>query len=234
MRSSRFLLALLALSAATGVAQAQIMYGNPRAVDGDRLDFGGTRVRLFGIDAPEAAQTCERAGETWLCGGEAKALLESLIAGQRVECRQRDIDRYGRTVAICSVARVDLADTIARAGLAVALEQFGTDYVGAVEQARNARLGIWAGTFQTPAEFRASDPSARAEIVELERRMQAEQRASASPQRITTPARPGVYFRSCKEARAAGAAPLYRGQPGYREEMDGDRDGVACEPIRQR
>ncbi|OOL28235.1 calcium-binding protein, partial [Rhodococcus rhodochrous] len=31
------------------------------------------------------------------------------------------------------------------------------------------------------------------------------------------------------EARAAGAAPLYAGQPGYSEEMDGDRDGVACE-----
>ena len=30
-------------------------------------------------------------------------------------------------------------------------------------------------------------------------------------------------------ARAAGAAPLYAGQPGYRPEMDGDRDGVACE-----
>ncbi|WP_229667300.1 excalibur calcium-binding domain-containing protein [Sphingopyxis bauzanensis] len=41
-----------------------------------------------------------------------------------------------------------------------------------------------------------------------------------------------------QRARAAGAAPLYRGQPGYRPEMDGDSDGVgdgiACEPYRQR
>jgi hypothetical protein len=35
-------------------------------------------------------------------------------------------------------------------------------------------------------------------------------------------------------ARAAGAAPIYRGQPGYREEMDGDGDGIACEPHRMR
>ena len=35
-------------------------------------------------------------------------------------------------------------------------------------------------------------------------------------------------------AWAAGAAPLYRGQPGYRPEMDGDGDGVACEPFRRR
>ncbi|MBB3909538.1 excalibur calcium-binding domain-containing protein [Sphingomonas desiccabilis] len=38
-----------------------------------------------------------------------------------------------------------------------------------------------------------------------------------------------VYFRGCNEARAAGAAPIHRGSPGYRPEMDGDRDGVACE-----
>jgi Excalibur calcium-binding domain len=41
-----------------------------------------------------------------------------------------------------------------------------------------------------------------------------------------------VYYSGCSEARAAGAAPLYRGTPGYREGMDGDRDGVACEPYR--
>ncbi|MES2173234.1 MAG: excalibur calcium-binding domain-containing protein [Pseudomonadota bacterium] len=39
-------------------------------------------------------------------------------------------------------------------------------------------------------------------------------------------------YRGCKEARAAGAAPLYRGQPGYGVHMDGDLDGIACEPIR--
>lgn len=41
---------------------------------------------------------------------------------------------------------------------------------------------------------------------------------------------PGDYFSGCEDARAAGAAPLYRGEPGYRPEMDGDSDGVACEP----
>ena len=41
-----------------------------------------------------------------------------------------------------------------------------------------------------------------------------------------------VYYSGCREARAAGVAPLYRGQPGYRQGMDGDDDGVACEPYR--
>lgn len=42
----------------------------------------------------------------------------------------------------------------------------------------------------------------------------------------------GGAYRNCREARAAGAAPLYRGQPGYGAHMDGDNDGIACEPIR--
>ncbi|WP_448627396.1 GmrSD restriction endonuclease domain-containing protein [Geodermatophilus sp. URMC 64] len=36
-------------------------------------------------------------------------------------------------------------------------------------------------------------------------------------------------YASCDAARAAGAAPLREGQPGYRPELDGDGDGVACE-----
>ncbi|UQN06832.1 excalibur calcium-binding domain-containing protein [Deinococcus sp. QL22] len=38
-----------------------------------------------------------------------------------------------------------------------------------------------------------------------------------------------VFFASCAAARAAGVAPIRRGQPGYRAAMDGDGDGVACE-----
>ncbi len=39
-----------------------------------------------------------------------------------------------------------------------------------------------------------------------------------------------VYYKNCDAARAAGAAPLRRGDPGYRSELDRDGDGIACEP----
>lgn len=42
----------------------------------------------------------------------------------------------------------------------------------------------------------------------------------------------GDSWRGCDDARAAGTAPIYRGEPGYREGMDGDSDGIACEPYR--
>lgn len=50
------------------------------------------------------------------------------------------------------------------------------------------------------------------------------------------PARPataGRTYASCAAARAAGAAPLYRGQPGYSSKLDGDGDGIACEKPRR-
>jgi hypothetical protein len=41
-----------------------------------------------------------------------------------------------------------------------------------------------------------------------------------------------VYYSGCNQVRAAGKAPLYRGDPGFRDGMDGDGDGIACEPYR--
>jgi len=37
------------------------------------------------------------------------------------------------------------------------------------------------------------------------------------------------FYANCKEAKAAGAAPLYKGDPGYRSDLDRDGDGIACE-----
>ncbi|MET3824445.1 hypothetical protein ABIC16_000138 [Sphingomonas sp. PvP055] len=40
----------------------------------------------------------------------------------------------------------------------------------------------------------------------------------------------GDAWGGCNDARSAGTFPIYRGEPGYRTDMDGDGDGVACEP----
>jgi hypothetical protein len=44
----------------------------------------------------------------------------------------------------------------------------------------------------------------------------------------------GRAYRNCDEARAAGAAPVRRGEPGYGPHLDRDNDGVGCEPYRGR
>lgn len=56
-------------------------------------------------------------------------------------------------------------------------------------------------------------------------------KASPAPTQTTpTPSQnTAVYYANCSAARAAGAAPIYQGQPGYRSALDRDHDGVACE-----
>ena len=43
-----------------------------------------------------------------------------------------------------------------------------------------------------------------------------------------------TYYPNCAAAWAAGVAPISYGDPGYREELDGYSDGIACEPYRRR
>lgn len=54
---------------------------------------------------------------------------------------------------------------------------------------------------------------------------------SRSPEEVAATER-SVYYRNCDAARAAGVAPIYAGSPGYRDTLDGDSDGIACEPYR--
>jgi hypothetical protein len=54
--------------------------------------------------------------------------------------------------------------------------------------------------------------------------------AAASPLYDSQPARSSsVHYANCSEARAAGAAPVRRGDPGYGSHLDRDNDGVGCE-----
>ncbi|MGW1738769.1 excalibur calcium-binding domain-containing protein [Nocardia sp. NPDC001965] len=50
-----------------------------------------------------------------------------------------------------------------------------------------------------------------------------------APPTPPAPAPSRVSYPDCDAVRAAGAAPLYKGEPGYSTKLDRDRDGVACE-----
>lgn len=64
---------------------------------------------------------------------------------------------------------------------------------------------------------------AAAEEAARQAQQQAEQQQAQQQQQANT------YYQNCTAAKAAGAAPLYRGQPGYSAKLDRDGDGVACE-----
>ena len=53
--------------------------------------------------------------------------------------------------------------------------------------------------------------------------------AKAAPAPFVAPAPAAVYYKNCTAAKAAGAAPIYKGSPGYGTHLDRDRDGIGCD-----
>jgi endonuclease YncB( thermonuclease family) len=136
--------------AEAGSAQGGIQ-GHPRVRDGDGLDFGDQRVRLFGVDAVELAQRCQDPAKgEFDCGRQAKQALYDLIGSQTVSCVERDRDQYGRSVAVCSAGGRDLNREMVSAGWAMAYRRFSNDYVDAENEARRHRRGIWVNAKPTP------------------------------------------------------------------------------------
>lgn len=93
---------------------------NVKVTDGDTLRCGDTRIRLEGIDSPEMAGKC-RPGRDCVEGDPdaAKANLQRLVSRGPLECTQSDTDHYGRMIARCVVAKVDLSCEQIRTGHAV-------------------------------------------------------------------------------------------------------------------
>ena len=58
--------------------------------------------------------------------------------------------------------------------------------------------------------------------------------AAASAPAPLMAAHTAAPFPNCDAARAAGAAPVLQGQPGYGAHLDRDQDGIGCEPYRGR
>ena len=53
---------------------------------------------------------------------------------------------------------------------------------------------------------------------------------SAKPGETSEEVEQSVYYADCAAAQAAGKAPLFPGQPGYRKELDPQDTGIACQP----
>ena len=132
--------------------EAEVISGVPRIVDGDTLVIDGVNVRLAGLDAPQRAQQCTDAGgDAFACGRAATDYLTFLVDGGEATCRGHGRDRWDRLIGTCRAGGVDLSEAMIRRGWAVA-------YLGDLEavemEARERGVGLWAGQFQRPDEWR--------------------------------------------------------------------------------
>src|ERR1700681_1701228 len=86
---------------AWSIAWADDLIGQASVIDGDTIEIHGTRIRIFGIDAPESDQLCRNEeSELYRCGQKASNALFNFIARRPIECVGVDRDRYNRSVAV--------------------------------------------------------------------------------------------------------------------------------------
>ncbi|MHC2625064.1 endonuclease YncB(thermonuclease family) [Bradyrhizobium huanghuaihaiense] len=137
----------------TALAETSVS-GVARVIDGDTIDIRGARVRLNGIDAPEAKQICVANDKKYQCGLEATEALIQLIGSNTVQCDQTGRDRNGRVIGRCVVGSTDIGGWMVEHGWAVAYRRFSLAYVDQENRAREQKQGIWAGSFTTPEEWR--------------------------------------------------------------------------------
>lgn len=146
---------LVGTAAALSLPDAPIS-GPARVIDGDTIQIADKRIRLWGIDAPERAQTC---GNT-ACGLAATVFLQKIVLDTTVTCYERDKDKYGRVVAQCETNAGDIGRRMVANGHAVDYTRYSHGYYKDEEAAaKEQHLGIWAGTFQRPDEYRHNRPT---------------------------------------------------------------------------
>ncbi|MDQ2632721.1 MAG: thermonuclease family protein [Pseudomonadota bacterium] len=142
---------LILLAARLDPAEMRNLEGRVIVNDGDSITLGAERIRLLGIDAPEFDQICRSNGADYPCGKRARESLSALIGGRQVLCSGWERDKYGRLLATCTAGGTDLNRGQVEAGWAVA---YG-DYEAEEEAARRKSVGLWAGSFERPRDWRA-------------------------------------------------------------------------------
>lgn len=153
--------AALALAlAGPGVVSAQTLAGEPTALDGDTLNFGGSLIDLAGIDAPELAQQCHSGADAVPCGVQAKEFLAAFVTGHQITCTVTGNGEDVWPIASCARDGLDLGQVMIEAGLAVALADAPEPYRTAEALRQQYRYGLWATEFDRPAQWRAANPAA--------------------------------------------------------------------------
>lgn len=184
-----------------------------RVVDGDTVDMSdGTTIRLIGIDTPERGA----------CGyDEAADTLGLILYGHTVTLvpgARDDVDRYGRLLRYLDLddgTDVNLAMIVS--GQAIARYDSRDGY------GRHTREDAFVAADATSPAF-CDAPVAPPAVVPF--------LATPPPAPAPAPALPApsnVSYKNCDAVRAAGAAPIRAGDPGFQSKFDRDNDGVGCE-----
>lgn len=151
----------------------------------------------------------------WLAEAESRSLVEAREAKAKAAAAKLAADKAAAQKAAAKAA----ADKIAAEKAAAK---------AAADKRAAEKVAAEAAAARQAAEKAAADQAAAARAAADRAAQQAA--AEQAAQQAVVPAAPAsVYYGNCSAARAAGAAPVYAGSPGYGTHLDRDRDGVGCE-----
>jgi hypothetical protein len=173
-------------------------------IDGRTLVLSdGKQVVVQGLAQP---------GECW--AADSLDFAKRTLLSQPIEL----VDATAQAATVMLASGENYATLALGKGLARAEATAARTLLQGQEAAQRAALGFW------------SEPCKGLDVKPAPQPRPVVPQPQPQPQPEPAPAPPpSAYYANCSAAKAAGAAPLYRGQPGYRAALDRDGDGVACE-----
>lgn len=133
---------------------AETIIGKAKVIDGDTLKIGKYTIRLFGIDAPEAKQTCKIKDIYWNCGEESTQALINIINLNPVKCLSTEKDKYNRYIAECYINQKNINRMMVKTGWAIAYRYYSKKFIEEENFASSQKIGIWKGSFIEPYLYR--------------------------------------------------------------------------------
>ena len=122
------------------------------------------KIRLFGVDAPEMNQICyDQNNRSYACGHASRKFLLNYInkySSSKIYCYYSERDKYKRIIGDCYIGKNinrSINRWMVRNGHAVAYLRYSEKYLYSQEKAKDKKLGIWAGTFDLPEEWRKNN-----------------------------------------------------------------------------
>jgi micrococcal nuclease len=204
---------------------------------GDKTEI----VRIVGVNTPELKECY---------GPEAAAAMRQLVSGKRVwletDVQQGNKDKYGRLLRFVWLDdRTSVNKKLLSEGHGYEVlyskkaHAYRSSYILAQTEAKNAGRGLWAvntcaGKRSKPVAVTSTQSPSPASVTQPRPAAAAptprpQPVAAPAPAPTPAPAANAVYYGTCADVRAAGAAPIYPGQAGFRQSFDRDNDGVGCE-----
>ena len=143
--------------------ELKIISGIAKVIDGDTIKIKKNKIRLFGIDAPEKKQQCQKPlltifsltlNKNYKCGEISTNKLKIKINNKFIICKSSNKDRYNRFIAECFKDKININRWMVSSGYAVAYRKYSKKFVSQENLAKKKKLGLWSGKFEMPWEWR--------------------------------------------------------------------------------